>query len=144
MPQSSTNPKQTQSDPDDLKRMDYIAFKTFLNVVTRWGLKMGQARILLGDIPVATFNRLKADVVKGRGTLSGTLSKDTMERISYILGIYKALHILLPAEQADLWVQQINLAPQFNGQTALERMLKGNVTDIAVVRQYLDAERGAS
>ncbi len=71
------------------------------------------------------------------------LPQDTLERLSYILGIYKALQILLPNPRAaDEWVRKINQAPQFGGRSALERMLSGQVADLYIVRQYLDAERG--
>ena len=63
--------------------------------------------------------------------------------MSYVLGIYKALQILLPdAEAADAWVRKPNAAPLFGGKPALHRMLSGNVADLYVVRQYLDAWRG--
>ena len=65
-----------------------------------------------------------------------------MERISYIFGIYKALAILLPrADAADAWVKHPNEI--FNGQSALDRMLAGNVADLYLVRRTLDAEIGA-
>jgi hypothetical protein len=66
-----------------------------------------------------------------------------LERISYVLGIYKALQILLPdPARADAWVRASNGAPLFAGRSALERMLAGNVSDLYAVRSYLDAERG--
>ena len=65
------------------------------------------------------------------------------ERISYLLGIYKALQMLFPEPaQADAWVKKPNQAPLFGGRSALERMLGGQVADLYVVRQYLDAQRG--
>ena len=68
---------------------------------------------------------------------------DTLERVSYLLGIFKALHILLPDEDAaDAWVKKANTAPIFAGKSALDRMLSGHVSDLYVVRQYLDAQRG--
>ena len=68
---------------------------------------------------------------------------DALERISYLLGIFKALHILLPDEEAaDAWVRKPNTAPLFAGTSALERMMSGQVSDLYVVRQYLDAQRG--
>ena len=71
------------------------------------------------------------------------VSASTLERISYVLGIYKALHILLPNPQAaDSWIHRPNSAPPFNGAPALERMLGGTIGDLYVVRQYLDAARG--
>jgi hypothetical protein len=67
-----------------------------------------------------------------------------LERLSYILGIYKALQILLPDEAAaDAWIRQPNDAAPFGGRTALERMLSGHVADLYEVRRYLDAERGS-
>ena len=66
-----------------------------------------------------------------------------MERISYILGIYRALQILFKdAKLADGWVRRPNTASPFGGRSALDRMLSGNVADLFVVRRYLDAERG--
>jgi Protein of unknown function (DUF2384) len=62
-------------------------------------------------------------------------------RISYVLGIFKALEIVYrQAEDADRWVRQPNLA--FGGQSALERMLAGQITDLAAVRDYLESVRG--
>ncbi|MGZ5131764.1 MAG: MbcA/ParS/Xre antitoxin family protein, partial [Caldimonas sp.] len=53
------------------------------------------------------------------------------------------LHILFPvAERADEWVRKANTAPLFGGRSALDRMLAGQVSDLYVVRQYLDAQRG--
>lgn len=66
-----------------------------------------------------------------------------LERISYVLGIYKALQILFPDPvRADAWIKRANSAPLFAGQRALDRLLSGNVSDLFVVRQYLDAQRG--
>lgn len=68
---------------------------------------------------------------------------DVLERISYILGIYKALHLLFADRaQADGWVRRPNAALMFGGRSALERMLAGDVADLHAVRQYLDAQRG--
>ena len=71
------------------------------------------------------------------------LALDALERISYLLGIFKALNILLPDESAaDRWIKKPNDAPIFGGKSALSRMLSGRVSDLFVVRQYLDAQRG--
>ncbi len=91
---------------------------------------------LLGMTARSTFFKWKRDP-------GSVLPKDTPERISYILGIYKALQILLPDEEAaDEWVRRPNTAPLFAGRSALDRMLSGHVADLFVVRQYLDAQRG--
>jgi hypothetical protein len=73
----------------------------------------------------------------------GGLPRDTLERLSNLLGIYKSLQILLPdAAAADAWVRQPNSAAPFGGRSALERMLAGNVSDLNLVRRYLDGVRG--
>ena len=69
------------------------------------------------------------------------LPKDALERISYVMGIYKGLHILLP-RTADDWVRKPNKARTFGGASALDRMMSGNVSDLYVVRQYVDGQRG--
>ncbi|CAN5375136.1 MbcA/ParS/Xre antitoxin family protein [soil metagenome] len=112
-----------------------VALKAFFAITHKWNLSSDQERILLG-IPKATFYRWKQQ-------LDGVLSADTLERISYILGIYKALRILLPNEDAaNNWIHKANFAPLFNGKSALDKLMKGHVIDLADVRRYLDAERG--
>jgi hypothetical protein len=112
------------------------ALRTFFRIADAWELRPDEARRLLGEPPRSTFFLWKR-------TGEGQLSRDALERISYVLGIYKALQILLPhQEAADAWVRKPNAAPLFGGSSALERMLSGNVADLYVVRQYLDAQRG--
>ena len=112
------------------------ALRAFFNIATAWNLSAAQQRTLLGSPPSSTFFKWKRE-------LSGSLPKDVLERISYVLGIYKALQILIPSvERADAWVSSANTAPLFGGRSALDRMLGGNVSDLYIVRQYLDAQRG--
>ncbi|MEO8307108.1 MAG: MbcA/ParS/Xre antitoxin family protein [Pseudomonadota bacterium] len=125
------------ADPQ-LSRGQYAApaLRAFFQIADRWGLNTAQQRILLGNPPASTYFKWK----KAR---EGALPRDALERISYLLGIYKALQILLPDPQrADLWISEPNTAPLFGGHSALQRMLGGNVSDLFVVRQYLDAQRG--
>lgn len=114
-----------------------IGLRVFFNIGDSWKLKNEEEMILLGLPSRSLFYKWKKD------PQSAIVSKDTLERISYILGIYKTLQILLPnPKAADEWVTKKNSAPLFAGQSALERMLSGNVSDLYVVRQYLDAVRG--
>ena len=120
-------------DPDELGA---AALTTFFNITAAWHLGAEEERILLGAPPRSTFFKWKSD-------RAARLSADTLERISYIMGIYKALRILLPThETADAWVKKPNTAQGFGGKSALERMLAGRVLDLADVRRYLDAQRG--
>lgn len=112
------------------------ALRAFFRMAEQWKLRMAEQRKLLGDPPESTFYKWKREG-------DGTLARDTLERISYLLGIWKSLQILFPdPSQADAWLAKPNHAPLFGGQSALERMLSGNVADLYVVRQYLDAQRG--
>jgi uncharacterized protein (DUF2384 family) len=112
-----------------------VALKSFLGIAYKWKLSGEQQQVLLG-VPRATFYRWKQHP-------SVVLSVDTIERISYILGIYKALRILLPSEDAaNQWIHKPNSAFIFGGHSALDKMLKGHVVDLADVRRYLDAQRG--
>ena len=64
-------------------------------------------------------------------------------RLSYLFGIHAALQVLLPVpERANQWVRKPNAAPFLGGASAIDRMLGGQVADLFVVRQYLDAQRG--
>jgi hypothetical protein len=113
------------------------AIRAFQNIADLWHLSIEQQLILLGHLNRSTYFRWKKDPNQAKPT------HDTLERISYLLGIYKALTILLPEQQAaDGWIKRPNDAPLFGGRSALDRMLSGNVGDLVVVRQYLDAARG--
>jgi Protein of unknown function (DUF2384) len=119
----------------DRKAMSGPALRTFFRIAEAWDLTNDEQIILLGTERSTYF--------KWKRERDGLLSRDTLERISYILGIYKALHILLPNDQAaDTWVKRSNTAPLFGGKSAMDRMLSGRVSDLYVVRQYLDAQRG--
>ena len=112
------------------------ALRTFFRIAEAWGLSPTEQIVLLGDPPRSTFYKWR----EGGAT---RLSRDALERISYVFGIYKALQILFPdPARADAWVRRPNDAPPFAGRSALDRMLSGNVSDLYVVRQYLDAQRG--
>jgi len=112
------------------------ALRAFFAIAERWDLRVNEQRRLLGEPPESTFYKWKRE-------RDAQLSRDVLERISYVLGIYKNLGILFPEpERADAWIRKPNAAPTFAGQSALDRMLSGNVADLYVVRQYLDAQRG--
>ncbi len=120
----------------DRKGLSGSALRTFFRIAGAWNLSVAEQMTLLGVGARSTFFKWKKDP-------NTVLPKDTLERISYILGIYKALQILLPDETAaDEWVKRPNNAPLFGGRSALDRMLSGQVADLFVVRQYLDAQRG--
>jgi hypothetical protein len=123
-------------EPDPTPRaIDHDAVKRgFFRIMDAWEVRDSDAQVLLGRPSRTTFYAWK----KGEG---GKLSHDTLERVSYLLGIYKALQLLFSnPDQADTWMKKPNAA--FGGQSALERALGGRVVDLAHVRRYLDFVRG--
>jgi Protein of unknown function (DUF2384) len=110
--------------------------RAFVKIAELWHLSIPEQLTLLGVTSRSTY-------FKWRKEPDPKLPRDTLERLSYLLGIYKALQLLLPDNHAaDEWIRRPNDAPLFGGKSALERMLSGNVADLYIVRQYLDAQRG--
>jgi hypothetical protein len=120
------------------QRTAAAGLRAFFRIADTWGLSQAEARVLLGSPPESTYYKWKSGQV-------GNVSQDLLERVSYVLGIYRALQILLPLpDRADAWIKRANHAPLFNGRSALDQMLSGRVADLYVVRQYLDAQRGGA
>ena len=118
-------------------QMSAAGLRAFARIAAAWGLSVDEQLTLLGQPPRSTFFAWR------KHPESATLPRDTLERLSNILGIYKSLQILLPdAAAADAWVRQPNSAQMLGAGTALARMLAGNVSDLNLVRRYLDGVRG--
>ena len=133
---SPDSPRPTETPRERAARLGPAGMRGFFNVARLWQLSQPEQQTLLA-LPRSTLAKYRQDPA------SAQLSPDTLERISYLLGIYKALQILIPdAAQADEWVRRSNTAALFGGRSALDRMLGGQVSDLYVVRQYLDAQRG--
>src|SRR5688572_9285391 len=132
----ATPSRQGGTRRSDLAAAGGAGLRAFSNIAERWGLSIADQLKLLGIASRSTY-------FKWRREHTPRLPQDTLERLSYLLGIYKALQILLPdAAAADEWVRKPNSAAPFGGRSALDRMLSGQVADLYVVREYLDAQRG--
>jgi uncharacterized protein (DUF2384 family) len=117
-------------DLKEIQAMQRAAIKLF----ERWQLTDEQACILLGDIAKRTYQRWK------KGEL-GRVGVDLAARLSNLLGIHKALRLLFSEPQRGYhWIKKPN--ETFDGQSALQVMLAGQLTDLMRVRRYLDASRG--
>ena len=109
--------------------------RTFFSLDDAWQLGISEQTTLLGVARTTLYQWKQGKV--------GPLDRHQLERLSHLFGIYAALHILFPvAARADEWIRKPNTAPLFGGKSALDRMLGGQVADLFVVRQYLDAQRG--
>jgi len=117
------------------ERLSRAALAGFFRLVDRWRLRDEDARALLGGVSSSTYYEWKKH--PGR-----VLDVDRLTRISYLVGIYKALHILYGNELADEWVTLPNTNVIFGGRTPLESMAGGGLLAMQTVRRLLDARRG--
>jgi hypothetical protein len=119
-------------------RLSAAGIKSFFRIADAWELSVSEQRAALGNISRQTLYNWKEHPETAR------LSDDLLDRISYVLGIYKALHILFTRpEQADSWIRRSNDAVPFGGRPAAEILFSGRMEDLIRVRRYLDGQRGA-
>jgi hypothetical protein len=134
---SPATPARRPGAEPTLTEMSAAGLRAFFNIARDWELGVDEQIVLLGSPGRSTFFKWK------HAPESARLGRDTLERLSLLLGIYKGLQILLPQPAAaDAWIKRPNSAPPFGGRRALDRMLAGNISDLVAVRQYLDAMRG--
>lgn len=131
-PQSAVN----LSTPGERKRLSGSGLKAFFNIIERTGVRDTDARELLGGISNGPYYAMK------KNPAAKVLDADTLLRISFLIGIFKALHILHSKPLADEWIRLPNDNPIFAGRTPLEFMLRGGLPAMQVVRRLLDARRG--
>jgi hypothetical protein len=109
--------------------------RAVLNLFDKWGLRPEERLVLLGSPSERTFQRWRAGEI-------GRVPADTVHRLGDLLGIHKALRYMFAGlDSVYGWIKRPNAA--FAGRPALAVMLQGAPADIARVRAYLDAERGA-
>ena len=122
------------SSRSERERLSGPALQAFFNLTAKWKVRDEDARALLGGVTNGPFYEMKRD--PGR-----TLDVDRLTRISYLIGIFKALRILHSDKLADEWVRLPNTHPIFAGQTPLAYMIRGGLPAMQMVRRLLDARR---
>ena len=96
-------------------------------------LDVTEAAVLL-DLGLRSYRRWKADG-------PGRLGRDGKARLSNLMGIHKGLRLIFgDSPRVYAWINAPNAA--FGGMSALDVMLRGELTDLIRVRRYIDAERG--
>jgi hypothetical protein len=116
------------------ERLSAPALKAFVNIMARWNVRDEDARALLGGVTNGPFYEWKKDPDR-------VLDTDRLTRVSYLIGMFKALHILHGKALADEWVHLPNSNPIFAGQTPLAYMIRGGLPAMQTVRRLLDARR---
>ena len=116
------------------ERLSAPALKAFFNIMTKWKVRDEDARRLLGGVTNGPYYEMKRKPDR-------LLDTDRLARISYLIGIYKALHILHGKRLADQWVHLPNTNQIFAGDTPLAYMMRGGLPALQTVRRLLDARR---
>jgi Protein of unknown function (DUF2384) len=116
------------------ERLSTPALKAFFNIMARWKVRDEDARAVLGGVSNGPFYEMKRNPER-------LIDADRLTRISYLIGIFKALHILHSRSLADEWVQIPNSNPIFSGQTPLAYIIRGGLPAMQTVRRLLDARR---
>ena len=80
--------------------------------MTRWQVRDEDARALLGGVTNGPFYEMKKNPER-------VLDPDRLLRISYLIGIFKALNVLYSRTLADAWMRRPNSNAIFAGQTPL-------------------------
>ncbi|MDT9600582.1 MbcA/ParS/Xre antitoxin family protein [Sphingosinicella rhizophila] len=119
----------------DRERLSPAAIRTFFNIMEHWEVRDEYARLLLGGISNGPYYAMKKDPER-------VLDTDRLLRISYLVGIFKALNILYSKKLADAWMTLPNSNRIFGGQTPLQYVVKGGLPALQTVRRLLDARRG--
>lgn len=117
------------------ERLSRSALMGFFKLVGAWNVRDDDARELLGGLSSSSYYDWKKNPDR-------VLEVDRITRISYLLGIYKALHILYGDKLADEWVHLPNTNIIFAGRAPLAYMLAGGLVAMQTVRKLLDARRG--
>ena len=123
------------SDPAERERLSPAAVRIFLNIMDRWGVRDENARQLLGGMSNGAFYAMKKDADR-------VLDEDKLRRISYLVGIFKALNILHGEALADRWMTLPNRNRIFGGATPVEHLIRGGLPAFQMVRRLLDARQG--
>lgn len=133
---TSTQEPPILADPATRSRLTPAAVTGIARLAEIWRLTGAEICALLGDVSDRTWFRMK------KGEWSGTLSQDTLTRISALLGIFKGLRLLFSEPLCDEWVRLPNNGPLYRGRRPIDAMIDGGIPKILEVRRHIDALRG--
>lgn len=121
------------SDPEAPIDLHGPAVRAFFNLAAAWQLTHQERYSLLGEPDTADYEAWRLGVPE-------RVTPEVVCRVSYMLGIYKALHTIFPdAGQADGWLKRPNKEKMFGGRSALDVMIADGPAGMVLVRDYLDA-----
>ena len=124
------------ADASARTRLTPAAVEGVVRLAEIWRLTSAEICALLGDVSERTWFRMK------KGEWSGTLSQDTLTRVSALIGIFKGLRLLFSEPLSNEWVRLPNKGPVYGGRRPLDAMIEGGIPKMLEVRRHIDALRG--
>ncbi len=129
-------PPANLADPPTRERLTPAAVEGLVRLAEIWRLTSTEVCSLLGDTSERTWFRMK------KREWSGTLSQDSLTRVSVIIGIFKGLRLLFSEPLSDEWVRLPNKGSLYGGRRPLDVMIEGGIPKMLEVRRHIDASRG--
>jgi uncharacterized protein (DUF2384 family) len=123
------------TDPVTRKRLSPSGVEAFLKITENWELRNEDAMALLGGVSNGRYYQLKR-------SRRGVLTQDELTRVSFLIGIFKALNILFSRKLASQWISRPNSNPMFSNAPPLELLVRGGLPGMLGVRRLLDSRRG--
>ena len=115
----------------DRQRLTGPGLRAFFRLAEVWRLSAEEQMMLLGVSSRSTLRRWRRGVGTG-------LRKATLERLSLLFGIFKAINSLfVSSARADNWIRAPNKHPLFGGRSAIGVMATGRIEDLYCVSDYL-------
>lgn len=123
-----TNPAEILAKAGPAK-VGRVTRKLFQGVAADWALSEAERAGVLGLPNVQAYRHwLETD---------GPVAAEALERVSLLVGIYRALLAQVPSGQTGRWLRQ-SLAV-FDGRSASQVILSDGLAGLYRVREYLDA-----
>jgi len=124
------------ADNTSRQRLTPAAISGVIRLAELWRLTNTEVCSLIGDVSERSWFRMK------KGAWDGTLSQDSLTRISALVGIFKGLRLLFSEQLADEWIRLPNKGPLYGGRRPIDVMIEGGIPKLLQVRQHIDALRG--
>ena len=124
------------ADNTSRQRLTPAAISGVIRLAELWRLTSTEVCSLIGDVSERSWFRMK------KGAWDGTLSQDSLTRISALVGIFKGLRLLFSEQLADEWIRLPNKGPLYGGRRPIDVMIEGGIPKLLQVRQHIDALRG--
>lgn len=109
------------------------ALRTVKNIFAEWDISDSEAAKILG-LELRKYGEYCDNPE------AAPLDAQLLQRLSYVLGIFKALRMLYKDRAIGKgWVRRGNFSPAFNGKSPLEVILERGVSGLRTTRRYLEA-----